>query len=173
MMSKMHQYLIAQVLACGELLNTAAKFVGDDELWFKPAPADWNIHQVVAHLRDVQRDIFLPRIAMALKAPGTPVQPFNADAHMQANYSANEPFDKLLGDFDSACRHFAAKLQALDEAQWHCHVQHPKITNMSIEWLAWHTLGHTHEHISQIISNRDQFYLTQVGRDSSFSPQSA
>ena len=158
-MNNMHQYLIEQVLACGDLLNTAVKFVSDDELWFKPGPADWHIHQVVTHLRDVQRDIFLPRIGLALQAPGTAIQPFHADAYMQAHYSADAPFDDLLRDFGSACRHFAAKLQTLDEAQWRCHVQHPKITTMSIEWLAWHTIGHTHEHISQIISNRDQFYL--------------
>ena len=158
-MNNMHQYLIEQVLACGDLLNTAVKFVSDDELWFKPSPADWHIHQVVTHLRDVQRDIFLPRIGLALQAPGTAIQPFHADAYMQTHYRADAPFDDLLHDFDSACRHFAAKLQTLDEAQWRCHVQHPKITTMSIEWLAWHTIGHTHEHISQIISTRDLFYL--------------
>ena len=83
-MNNMHQYLIEQVLACGDLLNTAVKFVSDDELWFKPSPADWHIHQVVTHLRDVQRDIFLPRIGLALQAPGTAIQPFHADAYISS-----------------------------------------------------------------------------------------
>jgi hypothetical protein len=110
-------------------------------------------------LRDVQRDIFLPRVSLALRRSGYPIAPFDANAYMQAHYSPDVPLRKVYSDFRTACRRLAERLEGLPDEQWTLYVAHPKITKMSIEWLAWHTIGHTHEHLSQIIGNRDQFLL--------------
>ncbi len=156
-MNRKHAYWLEQVAACPALLAAAVKLVEPNEMVFKPASADWSIHQILSHLVQVQRDRFVLIISLALNKPGSPIHAFDADAMMAAHHDPSINSAKLLLQFKQASGLIVAMMQASAPGDWDKPVVHPRLGPLPVTFWVAHAYGHTHEHISQIINNRDHW----------------
>jgi hypothetical protein len=150
-------YVAAQVLACSDVLEAAVKGMGEEEQRYRPAPQEWHIHQIVTHLARIQHDRFVYCIDLALREPGAKIEVFDAGAHMAAVYDSKASMARLLSHFRAANERIAGLLNAATPRAVKNAVQHPRLGALPALWWGLHAYGHTHEHISQIISNRDMF----------------
>ncbi len=149
-MNREHKRLVDRLESSGEdLLSYLGKF-SEQEILEQPAPNEWSIHQVVAHLRDTEERVFLYRVRRLLKEDHPEVPNFDQDAWQREHYSPTEPFKKMLADFRSARRKQIVLLRKTTDKDWDRTARHPEYGVISVNWLVNHNVNHTFEHLSQI-----------------------
>lgn len=123
----------------------------DDAASWRPAEGEWSQHETLTHLRDVERLIFLDRIRR-VATEEDPLLPLVDEAtHHAEHWNPDEPVASVLGDLT----HDRAEIcEWLEKTDWSRRGVHETRGPVSLEWLADYTLGHTWEHMSQILRVR-------------------
>ena len=79
-----------------------------------PREADgWNVHQIAAHTRDVERMIYGLRVRSALEEENPLFENFDGDAWMAEHYNADEPLASILDELADSVRTNVAQLKRL------------------------------------------------------------
>jgi len=118
---------------------------------FQPLePGGWNAHQVIVHMRDVNREVYIPRLKRILAEDDPLFVNFDGEAWMAAHYQVGEPLKDLLADFSLGCRSTADLLSALPASAWNRTGNHPTLGRHALQWWAERLLAHITEHLQQI-----------------------
>lgn len=82
-------------------LREAARDLSAEQLRWRPAPGEWSIKEVMAHLLKVEQDLFRPRLRRMVEEERPAFPPFDPDAWARER-------DHREGDFAEDWRRFAA-----------------------------------------------------------------
>jgi carbonic anhydrase/acetyltransferase-like protein (isoleucine patch superfamily)/uncharacterized damage-inducible protein DinB len=102
-------------------LNTIADWCGahDPDAWVRtPTTGGWSALEVLAHLRDVDREVYRPRIDRLLGEPEPPFENLDAASWTAARGYANENRDAVLAGWREARGGLIAALAPLGPADW-------------------------------------------------------
>lgn len=118
---------------------------------FQPLePGGWNAHQVIVHMRDVNREVYILRLKRILKEEDPMFANFEGEAWMAAHYQAGEPLADVLAEFSSGCTSTAAWLANLPASAWNKPGSHPTLGRHALQWWVERLLTHVNEHLQQI-----------------------
>ncbi len=120
------------------------------EIHRAPAPGEWTIHQVVAHVRDTEQHAFLARVQRIMSEEHPAVQNFDQDEWNRDHYDPNEPFKKIVAEFRAARRKLILLLRKSKSSDWDNWAAHSAYGRISLDWLVMHNYHHTMEHIAQM-----------------------
>lgn len=123
----------------------------DDYSWNnKPTKTDWNITEIICHLRDVDRDVNLPRIKTIL----TEAQPFIAGVETDRWAKERDYFHQdgraALKDFLLLRQELIQSLQDASEPSWQKAFRHTIFGPSTLKELIEFTVSHDSNHICQI-----------------------
>ena len=124
--------------------------LSDSQIHDVPAPGEWSMHQVVAHVRDTERYVFLERVRRILKETHPAVENFDQDVWNRDHYDPSEPFKKIVADFRVSRRKLVSLLRKSKEKDWENWAMHSEYRKITIDWLVMHDYHHTLEHTAQI-----------------------
>jgi hypothetical protein len=110
----------------------------------------WNIHQVVAHMRDVNQHVYLPRLHRIIDEENPIFENFDGEAWMAEHYQPREPISKLVSGFKEQCRSSADWLRSLPLEAWNRPGRHASFGKHSLQWWVERTLAHISEHLAQL-----------------------
>jgi len=115
----------------------------------RPAPDQWSVAEIMAHLADAEIVIGW-RMRSILGAPGTPVQAFDQNAWVTSgHYEKRDPRKSI--ELHRALREAnLALLKSLSPEQWKHFGQHAERGQESIEHIVRMIAGHDVNHIRQI-----------------------
>jgi uncharacterized damage-inducible protein DinB len=115
----------------------------------RPAPDQWSVAEILAHLADVEIVIGW-RMRSILGAPGTPVQAYDQNAWVTAgHYEKRDPRKSI--ELHRVVREAnLALLKSLSPDQWKQYGQHAERGQESIEHIVRMVAGHDINHIRQI-----------------------
>ena len=119
-------------------------------LW-KPKPDEWSAHECLTHLRDVERHVFHVRMERMVNEDNPALAFFDEVTYHKEHWNPDEPIQNIVADF-VADR--SAELALLEAADWSRSALHPVRGPITLSWLADYTLGHTWEHLSQMMRVR-------------------
>ncbi|MDE3091409.1 MAG: DinB family protein [Chloroflexota bacterium] len=136
--------------------------LSEAEIGTPPAPGEWTIHQVVAHMRDTEQRVFLERTRRIMQETHPAVQNFDQEQWSKEHYSPDEPFKKIVAEFRSARRKLVSLLRKTKEKDWENWAMHSAYGRISLDWLAMHGYHHTVEHIAQIGYLREKQVLKEL-----------
>jgi len=85
----------------------------EEQIHDVPAPGEWSIHQVIAHVRDTERYVFLERVQRILTETHPAVENFDQDAWIRPLRS-NEPLKRIVADFRSLRRKLISLLRKVE-----------------------------------------------------------
>ncbi len=163
-MNRDHKRLIDRLESSAQdLLSYLGKF-SEHELLETPSPSEWSIHQVMAHLRDTEVQVFLFRSKKILSEDDPSVPNFDQDAWHREHYKATEPLKKMIDEFAIARRKQVAILRKTTDKAWSRTARHPEYGTISLDWLVNHHVNHTLEHLSQIGSKYEKNMLKSLNR---------
>lgn len=111
---------------------------------------EWSFHQVVSHVRDVNAEVYLPRLKRILVEQDPLFEDFDSDLWMATHYDAEEWLEDLLADVDAQCKEAADWLEELDYDEWSRPGTHPTLGRHSFGWWAERMLTHIEEHLAQL-----------------------
>ncbi len=164
-MNRQHRQLIERIEASGKEFLDYVSQLPAEELHRIPAPGEWSMHGVIAHVRDTEEHVFLKRIQRILQASEpVSVENFDQVEWNFTHYSPDEPLQKIVADLKKARRKFVRALEKTPDKEWSRYALHPEYGKISVEWLALHDYSHTLEHLHQMLELRERALLQELNR---------
>lgn len=107
----------------------------------------WNVHQVAAHVRDIDKLVYGSRTRRTAIEYNPEFQNFDGDAYMTENYSANEPLIEILDGLVENIEGLAQMLRELPTETWSRESRHVTLGH-GFTLQAWveRDLAHIKEH---------------------------
>lgn len=119
--------------------------------WRRPASeGGWSAHQMVAHMRDVEVQAYVPRVHRLLAEAQAVLADFDAEGFMAAHYDRAEPLDQMVEDLDRARRAVRAALRTRDSQAWSRTGRHPALGVCTVQAWVERAVAHFEEHLGQL-----------------------
>lgn len=123
--------------------------VSVDRLRRRPAPDQWSVSEILAHLADGEI-VGGYRLRVILGSPGAPIAAFDQDNWVTSgHYDKRDPL-KSLEQFRVLREGNLALLESLEPVQWRHYGVHSERGEESIEHLVHMFAGHDINHLQQI-----------------------
>ena len=122
---------------------------------YRPAPEEWNLTEVMCHLRDVEREVNIPRIRMVLMEDNPFISAEDTDvwAH-QRNYCDQVP-SVAISSFIEARLELLEMLNGISDTTWMRTARHSIFGRTDLRELVRIITGHDRLHLNQIYQNKN------------------
>ncbi len=118
-----------------------------------PAPGAWSATEILCHLRDVEREINLPRLRRILTEEDAFIAARETDRWAQERGYAAEDGRRALDDFIAARRETLGLLSALSPQQWARGLRHSIFGRSTLREMVFFIWRHDREHLRQAMEN--------------------
>ena len=114
-------------------------------------PGGWNVHQIAAHTRDVDKLVYGSRVRRTAVEDNPEFQNFDGEAYMAEQYSAGEPLEAILNELVGNIEGLAEMLRSLPSESWSRESRHSML-GRGLTLRAWveKDLAHIVEHLGSI-----------------------
>ena len=120
------------------------------EAWSRlPAPGEWCLTEVICHLRDVEREVNLPRIRQVLAEENPFLPGIVTDVWVKERKSAREDGRQALAEFLAVRKQTLGLFEGL-QAEWSRPARHAIFGPTTLKELAGFMTGHDRAHIQQV-----------------------
>jgi len=130
-------------------LERLIKGIPIGELRTRPAPEEWSVSEIVAHLADGEI-VGAFRIRFILGSPGSPVIAYDQDKWVTAGHYDKRDPHKSVEQFRVLREANLALLKSLEPEQWNLYGMHSERGPESIEQIVRMFAGHDINHLQQI-----------------------
>ena len=130
-------------------LQRLIKGVPAAKLRKRPAPGEWSVAEILAHLADCEI-VRGWRMRQILGAPGTPIQAFDQDSWAAAGHYEKRDPRKSLETFRVLREANLALLKSLTADQWKQYGMHAERGQETIEHICRMHAGHDMNHTAQV-----------------------
>jgi len=120
-----------------------------EELKRKPEPGEWCLAEILFHLRDDEREVFLPRIRKILAEENPFIAAIEAEPWAEERNYADLDGRQALEDFTRARKETLELLDNLVD-EWSRKARHSAFGSISLQDLAGYSARHDRSHIQQI-----------------------
>ena len=147
-----NQQPIQHALEAGaaELAREVERLPEAAALW-RPSDADWSQHEVLTHLWIAEHYVFLPRLRAMAEADNPFLPVVDETALLRSEWRPERPRADLLAAFTADRQ---AELALLVAHDWDRPGVHETNGPISMGWVAQYAMGHTWEHLSQMLRVR-------------------
>lgn len=141
------QKLIERLAAAAREFRTTCEAVGDSFL--SGEGGGWNVHQLAAHTRDVDRQVYGMRLRRTVKEENPEFRNFDADEWMASHYSPDEPLESILDEFTASIAELVRQLRSLPSEAWSRMSRHEtQGSGFTAQTWVERGLGHIEEHLA-------------------------
>lgn len=110
----------------------------------------WSAHQMVAHMRDVEVQAYVPRVHRLLAESQAVLADFDAEGFMAAHYDRAEPLNQMVDDLDQARQALRTALRTDDGQAWSRTGRHPALGACTVQAWVERAVAHFDEHLEQL-----------------------
>jgi len=112
---------------------------------------DWNVHQVAAHTRDVDKLVYGMRAQRTAVEDNPEFENFDGDEYTRDHYSAEEPLQTMMMGFVENVEALANTLRTLPTEAWSRVSRHAKLGNrFTLQTWVERDLAHIEEHLETV-----------------------
>jgi hypothetical protein len=143
--------------SAADLTQEVQRLPADAAAW-RPAEAEWSQLECLTHLLIAERYVFLPRLRR-MATEDNPFLPLVDEVALQKeHFNPGRPREELLNAFLADRQ---TELELLEQADWSRPGVHETNGPLNIGWVAQYAMGHTWEHMSQMVRVRLRHALSQ------------
>ncbi len=121
-----------------------------------PAAMEWNLTQVVCHLRDVELEVHQPRFEAVMSQQDAFLQGYDADTWAGPRLYHQQDGPEALSTYLVARSATLASLMNVSDAQWHRTAQHAFFGTTTMHELLGLVVRHDEVHLRQILALAEQ-----------------
>ena len=125
--------------------------ISDDELRWRPIPNKWSIGEILAHLRDVEREVFHSRLNRTVFDDSPRFELWDPDGASSARNYAEQSGSQALEEFRAARAETVRFLESTPLESWQRAGIHPERGPETVE-----------DQVTRQIRNHDLAYLVQI-----------
>lgn len=151
-----HEHILSALrTAAADLTQEVQRLPAAGALW-RSADTEWSQHECLTHLWIAEHFVFLPRLQV-MATEDNPLMPVvDETALQQQQWSPDRSRDDLVAAYLADRQ---VELELLEKVNWQRPGVHAALGPMNIAWVAQYALGHTWEHLSQIVRVRLRYTL--------------
>jgi hypothetical protein len=125
---------------------------------YEPFNAEgWNIHQIAAHTRDVDKLAYGLRTRRTAEENNPEFQSFDGNAYMAEHYSASEPLNEILDGLVEQVESLVEMLRGLPDEAWARPSSHSTFgQGLTLQSWVEKGLAHIEEHLETVKKERDE-----------------
>ncbi len=118
---------------------------------FASLDGGWNIHQIAAHTRDVDKLVYGSRARQTAAEDNPEFQNFDGDAYMAEHYSADKPLNEIVDELVVSVEVLAQFLRDLPPQAWSRQSRHVTLgRGLTLQIWVERDLAHIKEHLKTI-----------------------
>lgn len=112
---------------------------------------DWNVHQIAAHTRDVEKFVYGDRVRKTLYEEYPQFKSFDVDGWLMNQYDKDEPLNKILLDLDASVSDLCNILRNLKREDWSRLSSHQSAgSELTLQVWVERGLAHVEEHLKSL-----------------------
>jgi hypothetical protein len=131
------------------VLRALVRGAGDSRLRHRPAPGEWAIIEVVAHLADTEERA-VDRVRRMLGEEDPYLEPFDQEALARQRHYIDLALDSELHRLERLRHEHVAVLEALSAPGWQRTGRHGQHGQMSVELYETHVAAEEVDHLAQV-----------------------
>jgi hypothetical protein len=143
------QEILKTLVATPVVLRALVNGVDEAQLRRRPAPGEWAIIEVVAHLADTEERA-LARVRRMVAEEDPELAPFDQEALAEERRYLDLDLDLELARLEQLRREHLAVLDALDEPGWERTGQHGEHGELTVGLYETHVAAEEVDHLAQI-----------------------
>lgn len=110
----------------------------------------WNVHQIVAHVWDVDKQAYGLRMRRILAEDHPSFENYDADSWFASQYDAAIPLETMLGEFESRMAEVLPILRSLPPEAWNRMGNHQIQGDLTLQAWVERGLAHVLEHLEAV-----------------------
>ena len=123
---------------------------------FTSLDGGWNMHQIAAHTRDVDKLVYGSRARRTATEDNPEFQSFDGEAYMAEHYSASEPLQEIVNGLVDNVENLAQMLRSLSSEAWSRQSRHATLGHgFALQIWVERDLAHIEEHLKTIRKSKD------------------
>lgn len=148
--------LVTALRATPARVAAIAEGLDAEELRRRPQEGEWSMKEVMAHLRDLERDLFLPRLRLVLEEERPRFESFDPEAWARSRDHREGRFEQDLAEFAAARARTIAFLEALPDSAVARIGLSGHFGPVTLAQYATHVVDHDLEHLGQLVAGRGE-----------------
>jgi uncharacterized damage-inducible protein DinB len=148
--------LVAALRAAPARVAEFARGLDAERLRRRPTEGKWSMREVMAHLRDLERDLFLPRLRRILEEERPRFESFDPEAWARSRDHREGSFEADLEEFIAARARTLAFLEALPDSAVARVGLSGHFGPVTLAQYATHVADHDLEHLGQLMALRGE-----------------
>jgi hypothetical protein len=141
--------LVDRLAAGSGMLEALFRGVDAEQAAWKPAPQEWSLTEVAAHLLDEEREDFRARLELLLSDPGREWPPIDPEGWVAARGYAGRDLGATVDAFVGERRRSVKRLRALVDPDWDATYHHPELGTITAGDLLASWVAHDALHMRQ------------------------
>lgn len=133
-----------------------------DELQYKPNEREWSIHEHLAHLRDMEREVYLPLLRWATVPDMLDPLDYNRREWHEHRYDAEEATGSILDDIARMRDEELTIFREIDDVTWTRLRTDTRWGPLSCQWTAELMYRHVLDHLQGIMGLRQDLHLAAL-----------
>jgi uncharacterized damage-inducible protein DinB len=142
--------LIAALGRTAARVAEVAQGLAPEQLRQRPKEGEWCMKEVMSHLRDLERDLFLPRLRRILEEEWPQFESFDPEAWARSRDHREGSFERDLEEFTAARARTLAFLEALPDGAVARLGLSGYFGPVTLAQFATHVVDHDLEHLAQL-----------------------
>lgn len=115
------------------------------------AEGQWSVHQIAAHVRDVDKLVYGLRARRTASEDNPEFQSFDGESYMAEHYSAGEPLAQILDELKGNVGALADLLRKLPMEDWSRESSHATLGHgFTLQTWVERALAHIEEHMEAV-----------------------
>lgn len=154
--------LVARLRNATDDLTWAVRGLSHEELRYKPDPNEWSVHEHLAHLRDMEQEVYLPLLRWATVPDMLDPLDYNRREWHEQRYDAEESKTSLLDDIARMRDEELTIFRELDDVTWTRFRTDTRWGPLTCQWIAELMYRHVLDHLQGIMGLVQDLHLAAL-----------
>ncbi|HXU23126.1 MAG TPA: DinB family protein [Tepidiformaceae bacterium] len=133
--------------------------LSDAESSYSPSDTDWSIHEHIAHLRDMEQEVYLPLLRWATVPDMLDPLDYNRREWHERRYRPSEPMLRLVDDIARMRDEELAIFRVMTDIVWSRYRTDTRWGPLTCQWLAELMYRHVLDHMQGVMALRQDLHL--------------
>jgi hypothetical protein len=154
--------LTSRLRAATDDLAWVARGLSNEQASYKPSDSEWSIHEHMAHVRDMEREVYLPLLRWAtIPEMLDPLDYSRRDWH-EHRYDASEPLAAIGADILRMRDEELAIFREMSDLAWTRYRTDTRWGPLTCQWIAELMYRHALDHLQGLMGLRQDLNLATL-----------
>ena len=154
--------LTSRLRVATEDIAWAIRGLDATQLGYRANDREWSAHEHLAHLRDMEQEVYLPLLRWATVPEMLDPRDYSRKAWREQRYKVNEPPLGIMNDIARIRDEELAIFREMPDFVWSRHRNDSRWGPLTCQWLAELMYRHVLDHMQSLMALRQDIHLAAI-----------